>query len=100
MKAEEERRQLEGRLQAEALRQQMDELKQKEMEVRRPVLADPATPGAWDWRDSNGHCEEVTAGWGYCDPDPACPHSRFCWDAPQCSSDFGTLCSKTYLSTR
>lgn len=34
MKAEEERRQLEGKLQAEALRQQMEELKQKEMEVR------------------------------------------------------------------
>lgn len=36
MKAEEERRQLEGKLQAEALRQQMEELKQKEMEVRGP----------------------------------------------------------------
>lgn len=34
MKAEEERRQLEGKLQAEALRQQMEELKVKEMEVR------------------------------------------------------------------
>lgn len=34
MKAEEDRRQLESKLQAEALRQQMEELKVKEMEVR------------------------------------------------------------------
>ena len=34
MKAEEERRQLVGKLQADALRQQMEELKVKEMEVR------------------------------------------------------------------
>lgn len=34
MKAEEERRQLEDKLQAEALLQQMEELKAKEMEVR------------------------------------------------------------------
>lgn len=33
MKAEEERRRLEDKLQAEALRQQMEELKLKEMEV-------------------------------------------------------------------
>lgn len=33
LKAEEERKQLEGQLQAEALRQQMEELKQKEMEA-------------------------------------------------------------------
>lgn len=38
MKAEEERRQLEGKLQAEALLQQMEELKLKEKEVR-----------AWSW---------------------------------------------------
>ena len=34
MKVEEERRQLESKLQAEVLRQQMEELKAKEMEVR------------------------------------------------------------------
>lgn len=34
MRAEEEQRQLEEKLQAEALRQQMEELKVKEMEVR------------------------------------------------------------------
>lgn len=38
MKAEEERRQLEGKLQAEALLEQMEELKLKEKEVR-----------AWSW---------------------------------------------------
>lgn len=34
MRAEEESRQLQDKLQAEALRQQMEELKQREMEVR------------------------------------------------------------------
>lgn len=48
MKAEEERRQLEGRLQAEALRQQMEELKQKEMEVR-GRLPSPTQPFCRSW---------------------------------------------------
>lgn len=42
MKAEEERRRLEDRLQAEALLRQMEELKLKEMEVRAwPLLLQP-----------------------------------------------------------
>lgn len=48
MKAEEERRQLEGRLQAEALRQQMEELKQKELEVR-GNLPSPTQPVCRSW---------------------------------------------------
>lgn len=49
MKAEEERRQLEDKLQAEALLQQMEELKAQEQEVRAPTAA-------------LGCCTEVT--WG------------------------------------
>lgn len=46
MRAEEERRQLEDRQQAEALRQQMEELKQKEMEVSASFLARGSRGGA------------------------------------------------------
>lgn len=46
MKAEEERRQLEGKLQAEALLRQMEELKVKEMEVRVRPRA-PWPPLVW-----------------------------------------------------
>lgn len=51
MRAEEERRQLEGKLQAEALRQQMEELKVKEMEVRvsPTARASPAAAACYKW---------------------------------------------------
>lgn len=63
MKAEEERRQLEGKLQAEALRQQMEELKQKEMEVRGAVLA---RVGMGTFKN----CSEMEAGLGFCARSP------------------------------
>lgn len=52
MKVEEEGRQLESKLQAEALRQQMEELKAKEMEVR-------PCPGRQASSLAAAHCEET-----------------------------------------
>lgn len=88
MKAEEERRQLEGRLQAEALRQQMEELKQKEMEVRGTDLATPLLlvhgngafkrPFREDHSRDQGSVNQIQPVY----PLLMCaPHSCFHWDA-------------------
>lgn len=79
MKAEEERRQLEGKLQAEALRQQMEELKQKEMEVR------AAAQVRWQQGWGSVHGPHSRAG---CSP-LVCAPSRLCCDPPWCAQTLG-----------
>lgn len=75
MKAEEERRQLEGKLQAEALLQQMEELKLKEKEVR-----------AWSWPHGLLSCSRLSLENGHLE---SCAEKVLCSgtdDSKKCSS--------------